>query len=117
MAGSPLEEIREVRTKLQTWLESVYKAPNAISGRPADLRELSEDLKRVDRALQEASPVLMASPAWKQEIESYKHTLQQLRAHLGHFEISLRICAQQMTQKQSQLSALKSWADLTRQIG
>ncbi|HXZ11172.1 MAG TPA: hypothetical protein VEG64_02160 [Candidatus Sulfotelmatobacter sp.] len=117
MAGSPLEEIREVRTKLQAWLESACKAPDPISRPPRELRELSAELNRVDRALQAASPGLIASAEWKREIESYRHTLQQLRAHLGHFEIILRIRAQQMTQKQTQLNALKSWADLTREIG
>jgi len=117
MAGSPLEVICEVRKWLRGWLDGVYNSPDPASRKADELQRISANLKRVDIALREASPELVASAEWKKEMGIYIGTLRELRARLGNFEITLRMRSLEVTNKQAQLSAVKCWAYLAKHIG
>ncbi|MGA8221456.1 MAG: hypothetical protein WB780_07345 [Candidatus Acidiferrales bacterium] len=117
MADSPLDVIREVRQFFRVWLDQVQSSPDPASQPAGELKRISEQLKRVDAALKQASPSLAASEEWKQEIATYADILRELRARLGNFEITLRIRASQMANKRAQFDAVRSWADLAKHIG
>jgi hypothetical protein len=117
MGDSPLHIIQEVRQSFRDWLDQVQKSPDPASQPAGELKRISKLLKRVDAALEQASPALVASGEWKQELGKYAETLRELRARLGNFQITLRIRASQMANKKAQLDAIHSWADLAKHIG
>jgi hypothetical protein len=117
MPEFPLDTIREVRQSFREWLDAVQKSPDPASQSRGELKRISELLSRVDAALRQASPALVATEAWKQEIVRYADILRELRARLGNFEITLRIRASQVANKKAQLDAVRSWADLAKHIG
>lgn len=112
-----MEVLREARVCFRAWLDQAQKSPDPASQSPIAMKTIAGNLALVESALKEASPALRANMEWKEEIVEYIGTLRELRARLSNFEITLRIRNVQMAQKHSQLSVVRSWADLARQIG
>lgn len=74
-------------------------------------------MNRVDAALRDAPQTLKERDDWKREVAQYTETLNELRARLRNFEITLRIRGVQMAKKQAHLGAVHCWADLAKHIG
>jgi len=117
MDATPLHVIQEVRQFLRDWLDAIQKSPDPASLPAGELKRISEKLKCVDGTLKQATPSLVASDLWKQELVKYSEVLRELRARLGNFEITLRIRSSQMANKKAQIDAIHSWADLAKHIG
>ena len=117
MKDSPIETIRNARLKFEKWLEQTRKSPDPWSQEPTTFREFATSLQAVEQALAEAPASLRAGDAWKKETTEYAGTLQEVKARLSNFEITLRIRNAQMARKQTSLDVVRSWADLARNVG
>jgi hypothetical protein len=117
METDPLRTIREVRAFLTRWLDSVRKLPDPSAQPPGTVQKLAGQIQLVTVALREASPALLASDEWKNEIAAYTEMLRELRARLGNFELALRIRQNQMRGKRANLGIVRSWSDLAKHIG
>jgi hypothetical protein len=113
----PLEIVREIHQNLRDWLESVRQFPDPAGQPPGTLEQISKQLKRVDQAVGDAEPPLVASQAWRDELAAYAETLGQVRARLGNFEIMLQIRRAQSANARARIGAIRSWADLAKHIG
>lgn len=117
MKDSAIETIQNARLKLEKWLEQTRKSPDPCSQERAAFREIATLLQAVEQALAAAPASLRAGDAWKKEIAEYAGTLQEVKARLLNFEITLRIRNAQMARKRTNLDVVRSWADLARQVG
>jgi len=117
MEREPISVIREVRASLSAWLEMARRLPDPSAHPPGTVKKISEQIKRVDAAIRQASPSFKSSDEWKRESAEYSQTLRELRARLGNFEMALRIRRDQMRGKRATLSVARSWSDLAKHIG
>jgi DNA repair ATPase RecN len=113
----PLEMVCEIHRNLREWLESVRKFPDPAGQPPGTLEQISQQLNRVDQAMRDAEPSLVATQAWRDEVAAYGETLRQVRARLANFEVMLQIRRAQSTNARTRIGAISSWADLAKHIG
>ena len=112
MHAAPLAIIQEVHRSMREWIvNSEGPLPSF-----APLGGISAGLKRVDQAIREASPAMVASPEWREALLAYSETLGELASRLEKLEITLRIRQLQLARANSRLGVVHSWADLTRRI-
>ncbi len=116
MADS-LEIIRQAHQSFKGWLETVRKVPDPSAQPPGVLDQIRAQLKIVDEALRQATPEMVASQGWREELAAYVETLREVRARLGNFEITLRIRQAQTNASRNRLSAVRSWSNLAKSIG
>jgi hypothetical protein len=117
MSDSTLETIREARRNFRQWLDQTRQSPDPASQPRGAMEVLGASLNRVGTALNDAPQSVKEGEEWKHEVAQYTETLQELRARLRNFEITLRIRGVQMAKKQAHLGAVHCWADLAKHIG
>jgi hypothetical protein len=117
MRGDPLSTVREARLCLTKWLDAVRTMPDPSAQGPDAVQQLSVHIEAVSRALNAAQPALTATEQWKSEIAAYTEILQELRARLANFEMTLRIRQNQVRGARANLRAARSWSDLAKYIG
>ena len=113
MEAASLATVREVHQSMREWIgnsEAPFQSLELLG-------RISAQLKRVDQAIREAPPALVSAPEWRETLAAYSETLGELGAHLEKLEITLRVRQLQLAHANSRLSALHSWAGLTRHIG
>lgn len=117
MNGSALETIGEARRNFRQWLDQTRQSPDPASQPRGALKALAANLNRVEAALRDVPVGVLRSAEWAREIAQYTETLQELRARLRNFEITLQIRGVQMAKQRAHLGAVHSWADLAKHIG
>jgi len=117
MSNSELETICEARRNFRRWLDQTRQSPDPASQPRGAMKGLAASLNRVEAVLRDAPQSVKAGDEWKNEVAQYTETLQELRARLRNFEITLRIRGVQMAKKQAHLGAVHCWADLAKHIG
>ncbi len=113
MQTAPLTVVREVHESMRGWIgnsEAPFQSLELLG-------RISAELKRVDQAIREAPPSLVATTEWRETLAAYLETLGELSARLGRLEITLRVRQVQLTHAKSRLGALHSWANLAGHIG
>jgi len=113
MQAPPLAIVRDVHRSMREWIgnsEAPFQSLELLG-------RISAELKRVDQAIREAPPSIVATPEWREALAAYSETLGELGARLGKLEITLRVRQVQLAHASSRLGALHSWANLARHIG
>ena len=117
MPRPSLTVLREVHQSLREWLCEARHSPESPAYAPGVLQQISQKLEQVDQPLRDGPAAVTEGDGWKAELAAYGETLREVRARLANLDIALRIHAAQMGQARMQLSAVRSWSDLAKQIG
>lgn len=112
--AGPIATLRAARYCLSTWRARLSALADASVEAPAAVREISEQLKRVDSTLRSAA----AGPpkGWAEEVAAYRGELQTFHVWLANLEMTLRIQQAQMNRRRDHIRATRRWSDLARQI-
>jgi len=113
MQTAPLAVVREAHRCMREWIgnsETPFQSLELLG-------RISAELKRVDQAIREAPPSIVATTEWRETFAAYSETLGELGARLGKLEITLRVRQVQLAHASSRLGTYHSWANLARHIG
>jgi hypothetical protein len=112
--GDPIAVLCTARYCFSTWRARLSALADASIEAPAAVREISQQLKRVDLALRAAA----AHPpkGWTEEVAAYRAELQNFHVWLANLDMTLRIQRAQMNERRGCIRAMRDWSDLARQI-
>jgi hypothetical protein len=117
MTLTPVETLRSARLAISAWLDAAKISPDPTAQFVSRAKALNAELKRAAALLGSATGTTAAPhDNWDAEAAQYRAALAALKSQLEHVEIILYMRATNLKRRCAKIDALRSWANLTRNI-
>ncbi len=116
MNAQPIDDLRLAQSAISAWLAVAKSSADPAGTLQSSSKILSAALKRGATAIATIREANAATDEWEKEYGGYRSSLAALKSQLEHIEIILRMRVTSLKRRRSKIDALRSWANLTRNI-